>query len=175
MGLRRVLLLIVFGYSLLLLQSALPNGFPPHPWTPMLVVPIVVALGIAPKVHPIEGAAIAFVLGYLLDLLSANPIGLHTFAMVSVFLLSRLIASRVSVRGRLFELVLTAIMTSLAVVVVVGLRQLFSADISVVSWRPTFEAAAASALATVVVAPFILIAAERISAGSQRRPDEVLR
>jgi hypothetical protein len=47
----------------------------------------------------LEGASGAFVVGYLLDLMSGRPTGLYTFLAVLTFLLGRAARSLVEVRG----------------------------------------------------------------------------
>jgi rod shape-determining protein MreD len=47
----------------------------------------------------VEGAFSAFVIGYLLDLMSGRPTGLYTFLGVLVFLLGRVANSLVDVRS----------------------------------------------------------------------------
>ena len=49
----------------------------------------------------LEGAAGAFAVGYLLDLMSGRPTGLYTFLAVLTFLLGRIARSLVEVRGAL--------------------------------------------------------------------------
>ena len=48
---------------------------------------------------PLEGAASAFAVGYLLDMTSGHPTGLYTFLAVFTFLMCRLAGSMVDVRS----------------------------------------------------------------------------
>jgi len=72
---------LAIGIGLLVLQSnlfRLIGRFQISGATPSLLLPLVVFMGVH-EYSIARGAALAFLLGYLLDLFSAAPIGLFTF------------------------------------------------------------------------------------------------
>lgn len=62
-------------------------------------VTVVLLAFLALRATLMEGACSAFAVGYLLDLMSGQPTGLFTFLGVFTFLIGRLVASLVDVRG----------------------------------------------------------------------------
>ncbi len=62
-------------------------------------VTVVLLVFLALRATLLEGACSAFAVGYLLDLMSGQPTGLFTFLGVFTFLLCRLAATLVEVRG----------------------------------------------------------------------------
>ncbi|RKG53754.1 hypothetical protein D7X30_30315 [Corallococcus sp. AB011P] len=62
-------------------------------------VTVVLVAFLALRASLTEGACSAFAVGYLLDLMSGQPTGLFTFLAVFTFLVGRLVASFVDVRG----------------------------------------------------------------------------
>ncbi len=104
-----IVVLIVFGT--LLVQSVFARLLAPYPLAPYIGLPFVFAFGTAPAVGVLRGAATAFAIGYLYDLFTGNPLGIHTFVFVIGFLAARLVGYLVSFRGALFEIVLTFFLT----------------------------------------------------------------
>ncbi|MCY1015242.1 hypothetical protein [Pyxidicoccus sp. MSG2] len=62
-------------------------------------VTVVLVAFLALRATLLEGAFSAFAVGYLLDLMSGQPTGLFTFLAVLTFLVGRLVATFVDVRG----------------------------------------------------------------------------
>ncbi|MFP2928833.1 hypothetical protein ACLESO_27275 [Pyxidicoccus sp. 3LG] len=62
-------------------------------------VTVVLVAFLALRATLLEGATSAFAVGYLLDLMSGQPTGLYTFLAVFTFLVGRLVATFVDVRG----------------------------------------------------------------------------
>jgi hypothetical protein len=62
-------------------------------------VTVVLVAFLALRATLMEGAFSAFAVGYLLDLMSGQPTGLFTFLAVFIFLVGRLVATFVDVRG----------------------------------------------------------------------------
>ena len=106
-GFRRSLLLVLAAFGLLLLQSVFARVLSPYPFSPYVELPMVFALGTASGVRLVRGAATAFVLGYLYDLFTGNPLGIYTFAFVAGYLGARLVGYLMSFRGVFFEMGLT--------------------------------------------------------------------
>ncbi len=85
----RSIAIVGLGFSLLLVQSILGSVLTIHPFSPHLLLPIVLYVGVAPDVPLVRGAFVSFLLGYLLDLFSGNLMSLQTFICVATFVLAR--------------------------------------------------------------------------------------
>ena len=110
-GLRGSISIVSVIFAMLLVQSVFSRALAPYPFAPYLGLPFVFALGIAPGVSLVRGAATAFAIGYLYDLFTGNPLGLHTLVFVIGLLVARLVGYLVSFRGLPFELILTFFLT----------------------------------------------------------------
>ena len=97
-------LLFLFAFGLLLAQSSLSVLIPIHPFVPVLLLPIALYLGVTPDVAFLRGALIAFVLGVVSDETTGAPLGYGTFLFVATFLLSRVAAFRLFLRGVPFQI-----------------------------------------------------------------------
>jgi len=106
-GARGSIIIVLFVFSALLVQSIFARLLAPYPFAPYLGLPFVFALGTARGVSLIRGAATAFAIGYLYDLFTGNPLGIHTLVFVVGLLAARLVGQLVSSRGLPFELVST--------------------------------------------------------------------
>lgn len=161
----RDILLIAFGYGLLVVQTAVATLVPMHGFAPNLLLPIALLLGVNAHVHTVRGAALCFMLGYLFDLFCGNPMGLQTFVLVASFLVARGAGLRLLARGLAFQMFLTFLMAVAAGAVTLALRALFE--------RPAFELDVAagrlllqSSIATALCGPPIVAAARRIAGAS---------
>jgi len=110
-GARGSIIIVSAIFAMLLVQSVFARPLAPYPFAPYLGLPFVLALGTAPGVGILRGAATAFAIGYLYDLFTGNPLGIHTLVFVIGFLAARLIGYLISFRGVAFELVLTFLLT----------------------------------------------------------------
>ncbi len=119
---RSSLIIVVLAFVALLLQSVFTRYLAHHPWGPYLTLPFAFALAEAPGVHRVQGALTSFVLGYMYDAFSANPLGIHTFVFVVGYLAARLACWRLSFRGPAFEISLTFVLTLALGALVAGLR-----------------------------------------------------
>ncbi len=97
-------LIFLFGFALLLVQSSLSVLIPIHPFVPVLLLPMALYLGVTPEVGFLRGALIAFVLGVISDETTGAPLGYGTFLFVATFLLSRVAAFRLFLRGVPFQI-----------------------------------------------------------------------
>ena len=160
-GFRSSLSLVLIAFALLLVQSVFARVFSPYPFSPYLELPIVFALGTASGVRLLRGAATAFVLGYLYDLFSGNPLGIHTFAFVLGYLAARVVSYLLSFRGVAFEMGLTFGLTLLVGGVIEVIR---AAAPSGTTWSAGALVLSlfASSLATSLIAPFIFALVRRI-------------
>jgi rod shape-determining protein MreD len=150
------------GVALLILQSNLfhligrlhlPGA------TPSLLLPLVVFMGVH-EYSIARGAALSCVLGYLLDLFAAAPVGLFTFITVATFVISRAAGVRLAAQTLLTKIALAFVFALIEGMIVVGLTALFGND----SARPRALAllVAPHAIATAVFAPFVFSLAERV-------------
>ena len=161
--------LILVAFAMLLAQSVFSRVLAPYPFSPYLGLPLVFALGTASGVRILRGAATAFAIGYLYDLFTGNPLGIHTFVFVVGFLTAWLVGFLVSFRGVLFEMVLTLALTFLAG----GLLELIRAFTpGGLAWSGLTLTAAllAPALATALVAPLLFALVRQIDPGTERAP-----
>ena len=168
-GARGSIILVLVAFALLLTQSAFARVLAPYPFSPYLGLPIVFALGTAPGVKVLRGAATAFAVGYLYDLFTGNPLGLHTFVFVVGYLTAWLIGYLLSFRGIPFEMALTFALT----VLLGGLLEIIRGFTpGGMAWSGVTLAVAlfASAFATALVAPVLFAVVRWIDPASGRAP-----
>ena len=170
----RNLAFVAFGFGLLVAQAALGALLPLADWAPNLVLPVVIYLGVAPDVHVVRGAALAFVLGYLLDSFCGSPMGLQTFVMVATFLVARGAGLSLFMRGPAFQIAMTFVFAVLAGGSILALRAIFEppAPFPVGSVSTTVLSLSAGAAVTAVLAPLLFGAVRRLDGLVTRRRDE---
>ena len=171
--------IILFGFLILVLQTALATLVPLYSFAPNLALPIAVFQGLRQEVGLARGALTAFVLGYLLDAFCGSPMGLHTLVLVAAFLFARQVGLRLFFRGPLFQLVLTFATCLLAGGTILALRAIFEKDVFETvqdfqsgELRVTLVSTVKSAIATTGVAPLIFLALSRIEGVAVQRSDE---
>lgn len=118
--------ILLFGFLLLVSQATLATYVSLHPFTPNLVLPMVIFLGVQPDVALLRGAMISFLLGYLLDEFCGSPVGLSTFVLVATFMVARGAGIRLFLRGSLFQIALVFVASILAGGTILALRAIFS-------------------------------------------------
>ena len=131
--------------------------------TPSLLLPLVVFIGVH-EYSMARGAALAFTLGYLLDIFAAAPVGLFTFITVATFIVSRAAGVRLAAQTLLTKIALALVFGLVQGVLIVILTAIFGNDPA----RPRALAllVAPHAIATAICAPFIFSIAERIHAAT---------
>lgn len=166
--------LIGLGFVLLVVQSALATMVPLHTFAPNLILPITIFLGVSPEVPMVRGALIAFILGYLVDAFCGSPMGLHTFVLMAVFMVARGAGLRLFLRGPLFQVILTFVMSLAAGGTIVALRAIFEklAPFPTDDYRDTALIIAKSAAVTALAAPLVFMAVRRIEGLPVQRGDE---
>jgi len=112
-GVRGSIIIVMIAFAILLLQSVFSRLLAPYPFSPYFGLPFVFALGTAPGIRLLRGAATAFAIGYLYDLFTGNPLGLHTFVFVVGYFTAWLLGYLLSFRGIVFEMVLSFVLTVL--------------------------------------------------------------
>lgn len=169
-------MLCALGYGLLLLEGALSTVFATRPFTPNLVAPIILFLAVAPDVSLVRGVVVSFVVGYLLDLLAGNPMGLQTFVHVATFLVARGAGLRLVLRGPAFQAGLSFITMVIIGGAATALRAIFETHLPFAAHTPADSMARifGVAVSTAVFAPLVFDLANRIeSLGASRRDDNV--
>jgi len=168
------LLTLAFGFGLLVLQSSAAVLVGSHAYAPNLMLPIALFLGVSPDVQLGRGAGMALVLGYFLDLFSGNRMGLATFLLVGTYIVVRAAGLRLMLRGPLFQVLLTFLVSLLIGGASLALRAVFEP-------APPFEVGGAlstgldllgPAFVTALSAPLIFAPAQRIEALASRRREE---
>ena len=168
-------LIIASGFVLLLLQSALTVVAPMFPFVPNLVLPAVLFLGVSQDVHITRGAAIAFGLGYLLDLFCGNLMSLHTFLCVATFLLARGMGLRLVLRAPGYQAAAGLFVAILYGGASLTLRTVFGRSVPFPAggYIETLWALVPQAIATAVVAPLVFFVVTRLEGASVKRQEGV--
>ncbi len=119
----RVLRLLALALVALVVQSTLLTLSPVRDPLPDLVLAVVLFVATA-DVAVGWGVALALVVGYLFDLLSGTPVGLHSLLFEVLYLAGRWIQRRFFLAGVLFEVALAVGAVWLVAATVVAIRVL---------------------------------------------------
>ena len=170
----RNLAFVLLGFGILVLQAAVGVLLPLEDWAPNLLLPIVIYLGVAHDVHVVRGAALSFVLGYLLDSFCGTPMGLSTFVMVATFLIARGAGLNLFMRGPFFQIALTFAFGVVSGGAILALRAIFEppAPFPLGAIRGTVVSLVAGAGVTAVLSPALFLGVRRLDALVTRRRDE---
>lgn len=168
----RELSVLVVGFLLVALESAIGTVTRIGPLMPNAVLPIVIYLGMAPDIALFRAALLSFVLGLLVDSASGNAMGLMTFMHVATLIATRAGSLRLFMRGRVSQVLITAGLAAVGAVLIVLLRGLFRPDESfhVSSTRHLLVSVVAPSLSTGALAPFIFQLVRRVD--TLRRRDD---
>jgi hypothetical protein len=120
------LTLFAFAIACLTAQSALGVLLPTYPFSPNLILPIVMFLGGSPEISVVRGGSLALVFGWALDEFCGAPMGLSTAVMVATYLASRGAVHQVSLRGTSFQIGLTFAIALLSGGSILALRTIFA-------------------------------------------------
>ena len=153
---------LALGIGLLIVQSnlfRLIGALHVAGITPSLLLPLIVFMGVH-EYSIARGAALAFLLGYLLDLFSAAPVGLFTFITVATFVVARAAGVRLSAQTLLTKIALALVFGLIEGVLIVALTAIFGGDAA----RPRALAllVAPHAVSTAICAPLVFALAERV-------------
>jgi rod shape-determining protein MreD len=168
----RELSLLLTGVLLVAFESAIGVITRLGSLMPNAILPIVLYLGMAPDIALWRAALLSFLLGLLVDSASGNAMGLMTFVHVATLLAARAGSLRLIMRGRVSQVLITALVAALGAGMVVALRGLFRPEESfhVSSTRHLLVAVIAPSLATGAIAPFVFQLVRRVD--TLRRRDE---
>jgi rod shape-determining protein MreD len=166
-GLRGSVLVVLAVFALLLLQSAFARVLAPYPFTPLLGLPFVFALATAPGVRVLRGAATAFTIGYLYDVFTGNPLGIHAFVFVVGYLIAWVFGYLFSFRGVPFEMLLTFILTFALGGLLEGVRAFTPGGMS---WSAPalFLSLFGSSFVTALLSPLAFEATRRLDRAAER-------
>ena len=163
--------LLGLGFALLVFGSSVATVVPLHGYMPNLLLPIALFLGVRAEVHIVRGAVLCFVLGYLSDSFSGNPMGLQTFAFVASFLAARGAGLRLLPQGPVFQIALSFLMAVVSGALVVALRAIFERAFAL-DLRDNGAALVRSAVATALSAPFVFAGVRGVTALAGARAEE---
>jgi rod shape-determining protein MreD len=157
---------LALGVALLVLQSnlfRLLGRLHVTGATPSLLLPLVVFMGVH-EYSMARGAALAFTLGYLLDVFAAAPGGLFTFITVVTFVVSRAAGVRLAAQTLITKVALALAFALVQGILIVVLTAIFGNDPA----RPRALAllVAPHAVSTALFAPFVFALAERLHAAT---------
>jgi rod shape-determining protein MreD len=153
---------IATGLALLLVQE---NLFRVLGWvhvpglSPSLVLPLILFMGVH-EYSLARGAAVAFALGYVSDLVGIAPVGLYTFTYVALFLLARAAGVRLAAQTVMMQVALALAFALVHCVMILVLLAIFGRDAYVP--RALYPNILPHVLATGAIAPFVFRLAQRL-------------
>jgi rod shape-determining protein MreD len=155
---------VLLGYTLLVGAAHAHVGRP----IPALVLPLILFMGVH-EYSLARGAAVAFVLGYVTDVLGIAPVGLYTFTYVATFVLARAAGVRLAAQTAWMQVLLVGAFAVLQSTMILVLLAIFGRD----AWVPRslYPLALPHAIATAAVAPLVFRACQALhtmTAGSVR-------
>jgi rod shape-determining protein MreD len=130
---------------------------------PSLVLPLIFFMGVH-EYSLVRGAAVAFALGYLSDLIGIAPIGLYTSTYVAIFVLSRAAGLRLAAQTMLMQVGLALAFTLIHSIMLLMLIAIFGRDAYVP--RALYPMTLPHVVTTGLVAPFVFRLADRIHAAT---------
>jgi rod shape-determining protein MreD len=136
---------------------------------PSLVLPLILFMGVH-EYSIARGAAVAFLLGYVTDVVGGAPVGLFTFTYVALFLLARAAGVRLAAQTVMLQVVLALAFALVHSVMVLVLIAIFGKDAYVP--RALYPMVIPHVLATAAVAPLVFRLAQRIHAATVLRARE---
>ncbi len=161
---------LALGFALLVIESNLFRLIDPlHVaiGTPSLLVSLVVFMGVH-EYSMARGAALSFILGYLLDVFAAAPLGLYTFICVATFVVARMAGVRLAAQTLLTKLALAFVFALLESFILVTLTAIFGSDPH--RARALALLVPSHALTTAICAPLVFRVAERAHLATMASP-----
>jgi rod shape-determining protein MreD len=143
---------LTVAFFLLILQSTVLELAPLHIVAPALGLLVVLHVGLSPKWTVSSAAIVSFVTGYLFDLVSGAPQGVHAFVFVIMSLCARLLSTRVAVQGVVLGAATSFVASMLSAALIVIVR----AQVAPEGGYAGLRQAPLEALLTGIVGPLIL-------------------
>jgi rod shape-determining protein MreD len=140
------------AFLLLILQSTVLEIAPVHMVAPSLGLLVVLHVGLSSKWTISSAAVVSFVTGYLFDLVSGAPQGVHAFVFVLMSLCARALATRVAVQGIVLGAAASFVTSLLSAALVVIVR----AQVAPEGGYGGLRQAPVEALLTGICGPFVL-------------------
>ncbi|MFT3771229.1 MAG: hypothetical protein QM820_37920 [Minicystis sp.] len=131
--------------------------------TPSLLLPLVVFMGVH-EYSIARGAALSFILGYLLDVFAGSPVGLFTFITVATFVVARAAGVRLAAQTLITKVGLAFVFSLAQGILIIVLTAIFGNDPA--RPRALVVLVAPHAIVTAVLAPLIFAVAERVHAAT---------
>ncbi|HTA19219.1 MAG TPA: rod shape-determining protein MreD [Polyangia bacterium] len=146
------------AYLLLILQSTVLELAPVRMAAPSLGLLVVMHVGLSSKWSLSSAAIVAFATGYLLDLVSGAPQGVHALVFVLMAIFARALATRVAVTGIVMAAASSFVASLLAALLIVIVR----AQVAPEGGYAGLRQAPVEALLTAFFGPFVLGLLRRI-------------
>lgn len=161
---------LAIGLILILVQDSIYRLIGPlglHGWTPSLVLPLVVFLGVH-EPSMARGAVLAFVLGHALDLFASAPLWLFTFVYVALWWLARVAGVRLTAQTIPTQMALTLGFSVVQSLFILVLLVIFGSD----PQRPVELATLVvpHAVSTALVSPLLFRVADRLQQSTATLP-----
>jgi rod shape-determining protein MreD len=154
---------------LLVLQGVLHHVLGNEWLYPSLILPLILYMAVG-EFSLARGASLSFVLGYLLDAFSGLPMGIFTFSMVAVFLLSRVAGLKLFLHGVVFQMLLTLAASIAVAVLIMGLHLVFLRR--AVNLGTAIGLIFSQGIATAVVSPLVFAMVRRVPGLETPKPEE---
>lgn len=154
----RSLMTLVVAYLLLILQSTVLELAPVRMASPSLGLLVVLYVGLSPRWTVSAASIVALCTGYLLDLVSGAPQGVHALVFILMAVAARALSTRVAVQG----LVLGAATSFVAALVSAALVVMVRAQVAPDSGYGGLRQAPLEALLTGLCGPPVLGLLRRI-------------
>jgi rod shape-determining protein MreD len=146
------------AYLLLILQSTVLELAPVRMAAPSLGLLVVMHVGLSGKWSVSSASVVAFATGYLLDLVSGAPQGVHAFVFVLMALFARALSVRVAVTGIVMSAAASFVASLLCALIVVIVR----AQVAPEGGYGGLRQAPIEAVLTAIAGPFVLGLLRRI-------------
>ncbi|MGA7123517.1 MAG: rod shape-determining protein MreD [Polyangiaceae bacterium] len=154
---------VLLGYALLADVARVHVGRP----IPALVLPLILFMGVH-EYSFARGAIVAFILGYVTDVLGIAPVGLYAFTYVATFVLARAAGVRLAAQTTWMQVLLVGAFAIVQSTMVLVLLAIFGRD----PWVPRslYPLALPHAIGTAAVAPLAFRISQAIHAVTASSP-----
>jgi rod shape-determining protein MreD len=149
---------LFIAYLLLILQSTVLEMAPVRMAAPSLGLLVVMHVALSSKWSVSSASVVAFATGYLLDLVSGAPQGVHAFVFVLMALFGRALSVRVAVTGIVMSAAASFVASLLAALIIVIVR----AQVAPEGGYGGLRQAPIEAVLTAIAGPFVLGLLRRI-------------